>query len=649
MPNPKPRLGLVLCSCGNNISETIDLDAIAAWAKNDSRISLIVQHELLCSPDGKRFLEETLKKNKLTHVVIAACSPRMHEQTFRTVAERTEVNPGMVQMANIREHDAWVTTDKAAATQKAIQLIKAAVTRSALQENLEQRSVPCNTDVVIIGGGIAGMEAALLASAAGRKVTIIEKNISLGGRVIHFEELAPNMECAPCLLSPRLFKIRDDANIKVVPYAEVLDVLGFYGNFTVKVKQKARYVKESCIGCEACFDVCPVSVKSDFHLGMGDRKAIYTLFSGSVPASAIIDHDHCLHFKDGSCRACAEVCPFLSVDFDDKDQVFEIPAGAIVVATGFEPFASPELSRLGWGRLPNVYTLPQIERLLSSNGPTQSQLRLANGDKPASIAILHCAGSLSEKGLPYCSGFCCLSSLKIGEQYRKQNADAKIIHVHDRLVFQQPDAQRFYEHERHSGTQWVVSHALDQLHVEQAGSQLTISGPDIASFTVDLVVLVTGGAPPKGIAELATMLNVELTPDGFFKPDHYFLRGMGSTSDGIYAVGGSIGPVLVRDAIFQAQAASGEVISRLVPGRTVDLESMTACIDSDRCAGCKMCISVCPYKAIEFDAERVISRINEAICHGCGTCAANCPSGAAKAKNFTQSQLEAELDGILND
>ena len=396
MGEKKLNVALFLCKCGANIADFVDLKEVEAAFNGNGKTMLVETYDLLCSPAGKKSMRESLLKSKPDVVVVAACSPKMHEKTFQAVLTDAGMNMAKIQMANVREQCAWVTANK-----------KAAIKRSVLHDDLDRRSMECLTDIVIIGGGIAGIEAALMAANAGRKVTIIEKEMSLGGSVIKTEEVAPNMECAPCLLAPRLSAIRDNKNIRVISNAVVTDVLGFFGNFKIKAKRHARYVKDNCIGCEACFEVCPVTMKNDFHLGLGTKKAITTLFAGSVPAAAFIDIGNCQHFTDGKCGdACVAACPFQSIDFEDKEEEIEVAAGAVIMATGYGTFDPSGIAELGFGQIDNVYTMPQFERIASSNGPYGGEIKLKNGQLPKSAAIIHCAGSLVENGIPYCSGIC---------------------------------------------------------------------------------------------------------------------------------------------------------------------------------------------------------------------------------------------------
>jgi heterodisulfide reductase subunit A2 len=639
------KMALFLCKCGTNIADMVDFDTIQ---RRFGATAAVSTHDLLCSPAGKKFMKESLAANKPDVVVVAACSPKMHEKTFQDVAAGAGINMARVHMANIREQCAWVTKDKNEATAKAIALINGALVRSVLHEDLDKRSMECLTDIVVIGGGIAGIEAALMAANAGRKVTIIEKEISVGGEVIKMEEVAPNMECAPCLLAPRISSVRDNPNITVVANAEVTDVIGFFGNFIVKALRKARYVKSSCIGCEACFEVCPVSAPSNFHLGLGTKKAIYTQFPGSLPATAVIDAKTCKHFIDGSCDACVAVCPFQSIDFNDKDEKIEITAGAVIVATGSGLLPMTSLPLFKRGRIANALTMPEFERIASSNGPYGGDIRLADGRPVNSLAVIHCAGSLTTEGVPYCSGICCMTAMKAGELLRKKNPKAAVVNIHDRMVMTGPDYDAFYKRQKHEGTKFVKTSDLTAVSVAQKGNSLEVRGPGFEPFSADMVVLATGSTPSPDMDALCKLLNTDRSSGGFFKPDHQILHATGTSIDGVYAVGGCASPCDISTAITRAQAAAGDAVSRLVPGRKIELETMTSAIDELKCGGCRLCIAVCPYKAVRYDRDKKVSVVNEAVCRGCGTCAAACPGGAIRAKHFADNQLFAEVEGVLH-
>jgi len=636
-----------VCRCGPNISDFMDTEALAAWANARGDIDRVVSHDLLCAPAGQQAFKEALAGTSPEAVVVAACSPKQHERTFCDLAEEVGVNMAHVQLANVREHCAWVTQDRTEATEKAKALVNAALERARHAEPLERRSMEALSDLLVIGGGLAGIEAALTGAQAGRKVWLVERDISVGGSVIRAEEVAPTMECSPCLLAPRLAELDEHDDIEVIASADVTAVRGFYGNFTVDVRQRARYVRDDCIGCEACFDVCPVDVPSVFHLGLGTHKAIHTLFPGSVPAAAVIDEAHCLHFADGTCDLCVPACPFESIDFTQHETTRRLRVGAIIVATGFEPGDVSAFPSLGHGRLDDVYTLPELERLASSNGPHGGTILRRDGEAPGSAAVIHCAGSRCEDGLPYCSGTCCVAAVKVGPLLRSQVEGAEVVHVHGDLVLPGPKAHRFQSRAARDGSRFVRCTDLTAVTVAQVAGGLSVTGPGFDPITVDMVVLATGQRPANGTAELAGLLHLELDADGYMQADHDILHATGAALDGIYLAGCAAGPAEVATAVARGRAAVGDALSKLVPGREIELEVMTSHIDRDVCAGCKLCMGVCPYGAIAFDEEAAACEVTEAICRGCGTCTATCPSGASTARHFTDDQIYAEIGGLL--
>lgn len=640
---------LFLCRCGTNIADFVDLEALEAWASGNEAVDRVSIHDFLCAPAGKEFIETTMREQGSVRAVMAACSPKLHLKTFEECAINVGLNQAQVCMANIREQCAWVTPDKEQATTKARALIQAALNRSGLQTDLPRGTMECNTDFAVIGGGIAGIEAALQAADAGRKVVIFEKEISLGGEMIKVEELAPMSECAPCLLAPRLSAVREHPNITVVSNATVTDVIGFFGNFTVVARKKARFITDDCIGCEACFEPCPVDVTSAFHLGMGTHKAVHTLFPGSVPAAAAIDPDHCLHLQGKDCQACVDNCPFGAVDFAQRDEIVEVKCGSVVVAIGAEVHVPSDIPRLALDGVSNVFTYAEFERLTCSNGPTQASLKTRDGRSPSRVAVLHCAGSLCSDGLPYCSGVCCANALMAGETIRKELPDAEVIDIHDRLVFPGPETERFLQHQIHAGTRMVECRELDKIRLEGLpGGEVAIHIPGGETLVVDMAVLSTGFVPGEKARHFAAMLNAELDPRGFLKCDHPILNSTGTVIDGVSMAGSCLQPSHAVQSVTMAQAAVGRALSRLIPGRTIELETVVSHIDPQRCAGCRMCASTCPYKAIVFDKGTLKSVVNEAICRGCGTCAATCPSNAITARHFTNEQLIAEVKGVLH-
>lgn len=638
------KTALFLCQCGNNIADFVDLEALKEWATGLSGVVLVEIDRLMCAPAGKQFFKEKLQGKEVDSIVVAACSPKMHEKTFQALAEELGINMSRVVMANIREHCAWVTKDKAEATEKAKKLIQAAIKRSTIYEDLFKQNMEVLTDVLIIGGGIAGIEAALTASRAGRKVTIIDREVSLGGAVIKMEEIAPNMECAPCLLAPELSAIKSDPNITVITNAELQEVKGFYGNFSARILKKARYIEESCIGCEACFEVCPVETKSEFLMGMGNRKAVYTLFPGSVPAAAVIDKDNCKHFTDGSCSACKDACPFNSVNFEQQDEEITVEIGAILIATGYSSYKGEKLGVYGYGSIDDVYTLPEFERIASSNGPYGSTIKLKNGEPPKSVVVVN---EVMDEGA-FAKPVLFMAGIKVSEYIHKQLPETKVYNIYSDAVFANNHARDFFNEQKHEGTEFIKCNDMSSVKVSGSAGNISVSGDGVQGINADMVILVTDMLPAEGTEELAQMLTVDLDKHGRFKAGHDLIGQTASTLDGVYLAGCAVGPCDVATAVTRAQSAIGDALSKLVPGREIELEIMTANIDEEKCGGCKMCLITCPYNAISYDEEKNISLVNEAICRGCGTCVATCASGSAKAKHFTDEQIYAEIGGLLD-
>ncbi len=641
---------LFLCKCSSNISNIVDFEEIKRWAGEKGDTNIAAVSNLLCAPDGKKFFSEVIKKKNVNNIIIAACSPKLHEKTFQDIAEKNNINMSRVRMANIREQCAWVTADKNEATEKAKSLINAAIKRSFLSEDLKRRTMKAYSDVLIIGGGIAGIETARTISKTGRKVYIVEKNITIGGSVMKTEDLAPSMECSPCLMAPILSDVRDDPNIEVLANAEITNILGFFGNFNVTIKEKPRYVEDNCIACEECFKVCPVSVKNEFHYSLGERKAIYTLFPGAVPASAVIDKNICKHFTDNSCDKCVSVCPFGSINFDQEEKTTAINAGSIVISTGFKPGDLAGFPELGHKSINDVYTTYELESLLSTNGPTGGKLKPDDEKIPASAAIIHCAGSMDSRGIPYCSSICCTHAVKAGEMLGKVYPAIRVFNIHNDLVFTDPEEHQFYKKQKAKGTTFIKCFDLSSIKITKTpdDEKIKISGYGFEPISVDIAVLATGFKPADDFKELAKIMDLALDKNGFFRPGHRILHTTASEQDGIYSAGCASKPVNAAAACTQAQAVAGDIMSRLIPGREIELEIFTSFIDEEKCAGCKMCIPACPFKSIYYDPERKISIINEALCRGCGTCTAACPSGSIFARHYTDNEINAEIEGILH-
>ncbi len=646
------RIGVYVCECGPNIKEVVDVEAVAKFAQSLDNVVFAKSFGLLCSQEGQALIAKEIRENKLTRLVIAACSPKEHEITFQNVLKDAGLNPFLVQIANIREQCAWVTKDKAVATDKARSLIKAAVERVIYHEPLQVKEIECRPDVLVVGAGIAGISAALTLSQKNRNVYVVEKLPCIGGKAARYEDLYPSLECAACVLDPLLDQALHDENIKFLTLSEIHEVLGYYGNFTVKVKRKARFVDpETCLGCELCFEVCPVKVNNQFNERLNDRKAIYIPYPGALPNIAIIDRRQCLRLQGKDCSACQEACPFGCIDYEENDRIEELKVGAIVLATGFDLFDPAQAPQYGYGRIENIYTGLEFERLLNSNGPTGGEIVLKSGLRPQKVAIVHCVGSRTSRFNEHCSGICCLYSLKFAHQIRKKLPQAAISMLYSDLCLPGKTAQVFFNMVAQEGK--IEFHRLkapDTIQIDTDNQKALIQYTDVfgesATITADMVILATAIEGAIDAGDLAAMLDIPLEPDRFFAAENPLLASVSTLREGVFIAGCAQGPMDIQSAAEQGQAAAGKILSKLIPGEKLEIEAVTAQIDNDLCSACKVCVDLCVYRAISSDDSTKKVLINEILCRGCGVCAAVCPSGAITAKHFSNAQISAEIKGL---
>lgn len=568
------------------------------------------------------------------------------------------LNQYLMQMVNFREQLAWVTENKQSATDKAIIMLKGAIARVALQEALEKQKISMNNDVLIIGAGPAGLKAALTIAQADRKVTIIEKSPMIGGLPVRYEELFPKMECGPCMLEPIEHEIlhgEHAENIEIITQAELEDVKGFYGNFIAKIKKSARYVDiEKCIGCAECISACPVSVKNPMNSNMNEKKAMDFTFFGALPNATYIQYDVCLRSKGESCEACKTACPIEgTIIFDDKEEIIEKNVGAIILAVGSQLYDVTALPNLGYGKLTDVVTSYEFERILSSGGPTGGQIIKANGETPKSIAIIHCVGSLDADYKSYCSGTCCQTGFKFAHELHHKVKDISITHFYKQFVFPGKSDYSLYNDAMNNSHSKLIkfSSIADLKAVETESGVKTISYKDVngkaGDIEVDMIILLPATIPGPDSVSLSKLLEVNLDKEGFFEELHGLVDSAQSKVKGIYIVGSCQSPTDIKGAVNQGVAAAGYILSGLVPGRELEIEPIVAEVVEEKCAGCHICVLVCPYKAIQFDEENKKSKINAVLCQGCGTCVAACPANAIKGNHFTREEVYAEIKGVL--
>ncbi|MGA1791531.1 MAG: 4Fe-4S binding protein [bacterium] len=647
------KIGVYVCECGPNIKDAMDLETVVKFAQDLEGVVFAKTFRTLCSEDGKGLITKDIKDNNLTRVVIAACSPKEHEKTFKKVLKEAGLNPFFLQIANIREQCAWVIKEKSRATEKAESMIHAAVQRVVHHEPLETKEMDCRPDVLVVGAGIAGISSALTLAQKNRKVYLLEKLPCIGGKVARFDEVFTNLECASCMLDPKLDEVLHNEHIEVMTLTDIQDVLGSYGNFIVKVKVKARHVDaQQCIGCGACFEACPVNVKNEYNEGLNERKAIYVPYAGALPYVAAIDESHCLRFRGQDCDACQKACPFACINFEEADQIRVLQVGAIILSTGFDLFDPTQAPEFGYGKLEDVYTSLEFERLLSATGPSEGQIRLKNGKAPKRIAFVHCVGSRDERFNEHCSGICCAYSVKFAHLAKKKLPDVSIVQLYSDLCLPGKASQGFF-HKFNKDNVIDLRHVqgTDSVKIDKKDGKMSITYKDITGkageVDADMVILAPAIQGSRESAYLAGVFDLLQGKGGFFMEEHAKLAPISTTSEGVFIAGCAQGPKDIQGSVAEGQAAAGRILSRLIPGEKLTLEAMTCVVDEAFCSGCKTCIGLCPYKAATYNEEEKHATINEVLCRGCGVCVAACPSGAIQARHFTDQQIFAEIKALL--
>ena len=643
----RERIGVYVCHCGTNIAGTVDVEEVARFAAGLPGVVVSRDHKYMCSDPGQDLIKQDIQELGLTRVVVASCSPLMHERTFRNACGEAGLNPFFFQMANVREHCSWTIQDREEATRKAKGIVAAAVRRVPYHEPLQVERVPVTPATLIVGGGIAGIEAALQIAEAGKRVYLVEREPTIGGHMAMLDKTFPTLDCAACILTPKMVSVGQHPNITLLTYSEVEEVSGYVGNFRVRVRKKARYVNDDlCTGCGLCIEKCPwKKIPSEFDLGLGTRPAIYIPFPQAVPRVPVIDTEHCVYFLRGKCRACEKFCPTGAIDFEQQDEILELEVGAIILATGFQIFDPSQAPQYGYGRLDNVYTSLEAERLCEASGPTKGKILLKDGREPESVAILHCIGSRDKKTNEYCSRVCCMYSLKPAHLIREKT-EARVYEFYIDMRAFGKGYEEFYERLQREGVIFVHGKGAE---VIQEDGRLVVTAEDTdlgrpVRVPVDMVILSVGLEPRRDAAEVSRLFNVSRSADGFFLEAHPKLRPVDTNMDGVFLAGACQGPKDIPDSVAQGAAAAMRAVALMDKG-WVELEPTVAEVEAALCSGCGDCIAICPSQAIErVDGH---AEVNVTLCKGCGACVAACRPKAITLKHFDDREIVAELEGLL--
>jgi heterodisulfide reductase subunit A len=664
------KIGVFICHCGENISATVDVVRVAEAAGKLEGVEFSTDYKYMCSDPGQTLIKQMIKEKGLTGVVVAACSPRMHEPTFRKACSSAGLNPYMCEMSNLREHCSWVHDKSEATTQKAIDLVRTLVEKVKHNKPLYSIKVPVTKTALVIGGGIAGIQASLDIANAGHQVVLVEKDPSIGGHMSQLSETFPTLDCSQCILTPRMVEVAQHPNIKLLTYAELEKLEGFIGNFKATIRKKSKSIDEDiCNGCGHCTTKCPnKKIPSEFNTGLGLRTAIYVPFPQAVPNKPVIDKENCSYYQKGKCKVCEKVCPTGAIRFDQEDELVELEVGAVVVATGFNVMESSEFSEYGYGKYKDVITGLQFERLASASGPTLGEIRRpSDGKIPQKIVFVACAGSRDPaKGKPYCSKICCMYTAKHAMlyQHKVHHGESTIFYMDIRAA-----GKNYEEFVRRAIVEDEVKYIRGRVSkVYEENGKLIVKGVDTllnakpVEIEADMVVLATAAVANSGAEELAQKMHISYDSYNFFSEAHPKLKPVETNTAGIFLAGACQAPKDIPETVSQASGAAAKV-AILFSQDELSREPVVAVVNRSApplystCVGCFMCATACPYQAIgeelitnrKGEVIKRVAKVNPGLCQGCGTCVAFCRSKSIDIDGYSNEQMYSEVMALLNE
>ncbi|RJS89285.1 hydrogenase iron-sulfur subunit [Candidatus Bathyarchaeota archaeon] len=648
------RIGVFVCHCGLNIAGVVDVEAVTEYARTLPGVVYAVHNRYTCSDPGQEEIRKAIKEHNLNRVVVAACSPRMHEFTFRRTVSEAGLNPYLFEMANIREHCSWChPSNPKEATEKAKEIVKMAVAKARLLRPLDPIEVPVINKAMVLGGGIAGINAALDLAEMGFKVYLVEKKESIGGHMAQLDKTFPTLDCSICIEGPKMVDVARHPNIEIISFADLLSVEGYVGNFKVRIRKNPRYViEENCTGCGECRDVCPIEYPNEWDMNMGVRKAISVPFDQAVPLVYTINKDYCIE-----CYKCVDACgERQAIDFSQEPEEIELEVGAIIVATGYDIYIPEEGNVYGYGKYSNVITSLEFERLILAAGPTGGHvIRASDGKRPKVVAFIQCVGSRDVNKYPYCSGFCCMYTLKHTIQLKEHYGDdveVYVFYMDMRSNFK--GYEEFYTRAREMGVNFIRGRVSRIFETPEKNliirAEDTLLGEPI-ELEAEMVVLATAAIPAKGAEEVSRILNVTRGTDGFFMESHPKLKPIDTAVDGIFLAGACQGPKDIPYSVSQGSGAAARAAT-LLSKPSVKIEPIIAVVDPEKCRNtrvkCGICAKKCPYGAIVAE-EGKPAEVRAAMCHGCGTCVAECPADAITQMHFTDAQIFAQIRAALEE
>jgi len=649
------RVGVFICHCGNNIAGTVDVAKVAEEVRKMPGVAYATDYMYTCSEPGQEEIRSAIEREELDRVVVAACSPRMHEITFRRTVEKAGLNRYFFEMANIREHISWIGEDKDRNTNKAIDAIKIAVEKVKQDRPLFPSSFEINKRVLVIGGGVAGMQASLDCADGGLDVVLVEKSPAVGGMMARLDKTFPTVDCSICILGPKMVDVAQHENITLYAYSEIEEIKGYVGNYQVKIRKKATYVDwDKCTGCGECMEKCPSRKAYDyFNFGVAPTRAINIPFPQAIPKKAKIDPTYCRQFTKGKCGVCEKMCPVGAINYEMEDEIVTEEIGAIIVATGYGLIDLDKLPEYGGGRYPDVISGIQYERFLNASGPTSGHIvRPSDSTEPKTVVFVSCAGSRDKSiGIPYCSNFCCMYIAKQAILTRDHIPVSQVFVFY--MDIRSP-GKGYDEFTRRAQEEYGVKYVRGRVsRMYPKGNKVIVKGADTllgaqVEIEADLVVLGTAVTSAAGAGELAERLRISYDQFGFYVESHPKLRPVETNTSGVFLAGACQGPKDIPASVGQGSAAASKVLS-LFSRDTLESDPQVAQVNINTCVGCRKCMGTCPFGAVEEEElrdGRIVAKVIETVCAGCGVCTSTCPCGAIQLQHFTDNQLLAEVNAL---